>query len=302
MKTNFDEKISENLIHHTMTKVLDILLIDRTTSTKKKTKNIIWGNDNYIHFGADKYSALSQIKSELLTGYMKDLILPRSMKNKQLQKNRTQKNGEVFTPTWIVKKQNDLIDQEYKNDTLLNYIQRIWLEVTAGEAPYMVTRYDMETGYPIDLHERVGFLDRKLQRINMSINDKIEWHNLVLIAYKSSYGFEWNGDSLLLARENLIYSYQEYYIDKWKTLPSIDNLKEIANIISYNVFQMDGLTCTIPFSSIEQKNVEMQLSLHLFDDEEKLDDIEKVVKKTGKRVKIMDWEKEKLVYFDERIK
>ncbi|WP_210142066.1 hypothetical protein [Staphylococcus sp. GDY8P57P] len=42
MKTNFDEKVSENLIHHTMTEVLDILLIDRTTSTKKRLK-ILFG-------------------------------------------------------------------------------------------------------------------------------------------------------------------------------------------------------------------------------------------------------------------
>ncbi|WP_210133135.1 restriction endonuclease [Staphylococcus sp. GDH8C106P] len=302
MNSNFDEKVYKSFIRYTMTEVLDILLIDRTTSTKRNTKNIIWGNDNYIHFGSDKYSAHSQIKSELLTGYMKDLVLPRSMKNKQLQKNRTKKNGEVFSPTWIVKKQIDLIDQEYKNDSLLNYIQREWLEVTAGEAPYMVTRYDMETGKLIDLYERVGFLDRKLQRINTSVDDKLEWCDLVLKAYKSSYGFEWNGDSLLLARENLIYSYQEYYTDKWGSLPSINNLKEIAKIISYNVFQMDGLTCTIPLSSVEEKSIETQLSLNLFDNEEKVDDIEKVVKKKGKRVKIMDWETGKLVYFDERMK
>lgn len=114
MKTNFDEKVSENLIHHTMTEVLDILLIDRTTSTKKKTKNIIWGNDNYIHFGADKYSALSQIKSELLTGYMKDLILPRSMKNKQLQKNRTKKMEKFSHQRGLLKSKMILLSKSIK--------------------------------------------------------------------------------------------------------------------------------------------------------------------------------------------
>ncbi|MDK9848058.1 restriction endonuclease [Staphylococcus equorum] len=302
MKSNFDINISENFNRHTMPKILDLLLVDRTKSTNKTNKNIIWGNDNYIHFGADKYSAHNQIKSELLTGYMKDLIVPRSMKNKQLKRDRTKKNAEVFTPTWVVKKQNDLIDQEYKNDNLLTYTQRTWLEVTCGEAPYMTTRYDMETGEPIILYERVGFLDRKLQRINLSISDKVEWHDLVVIAYKSSYGFEWNGDSLLLARENLIYTYQEYYIDKWKSLPPLIDLREIANIVSYNVFQMDGLTYTIPLSSIKEKHVETQLSLNLFGEEKQLDNIESAVTRPGKRVKIMDWEKEKMVYFDERIK
>lgn len=117
MNSNFDEKTSENFIRYTITEVLDILLIDRTTSTKKNTKNIIWGNDNYIHFGADKYSATSQIKSELLTGYMKDLILPRSMKNKQLQKNRTKKM-EKFSPLLgLLKSKTTLLIKSIKTTT-----------------------------------------------------------------------------------------------------------------------------------------------------------------------------------------
>jgi hypothetical protein len=70
----------------------------------------------------------------------------------------------------------------------------------------MATRYDMGTGEIIPLAERVGFIDRKLSRINAEVTDKAEWQRLVELAYKASYGFEWNGDSLLLARENLLYT------------------------------------------------------------------------------------------------
>ena len=43
--------ILENTIREQMPGILDILLIDRTTSTSKKKKNIIWANENYVKFG-----------------------------------------------------------------------------------------------------------------------------------------------------------------------------------------------------------------------------------------------------------
>lgn len=129
---------------------------------------------------------------------------------------------------------------------------------------YMATRYDMETGEIIPFIERVGFVDRKLQRINNEVDDKAEWHRLVEEAYKASYGFEWNGDSLLLARENLLYTYQDYYIYKWKEKPTHGLLKEIAEIISYNIFQMDGLKYIIPLS--EKRERILQTSFLFFNE------------------------------------
>ena len=112
----------------------------------------------------------------------------------------------------------------------------------------MATRYDMETGKVVSLEDRVGFVDRKLARINREITDKAEWQRLVELAYKSSYGFEWSGDSLLIARENLLYTYRDYYFDKWHEEPLYGLFEEIAKIISYNVFQMDGLKYIIPLT------------------------------------------------------
>ena len=85
--------------------------------------------------------------------------MPRALKAISLQKKRTKTKAEVFTPTWIVKKQNDVVDDDYKSDDLETYTRRKWLEITCGEAPYMATRYDMETGEVIPLVERVGFVD-----------------------------------------------------------------------------------------------------------------------------------------------
>jgi hypothetical protein len=155
----------------------------------------------------------------------------------------------------------------------------------------------MATGEVIPLSKRVGFVDRKLARINAEVNDKAEWQRLVELAYQASYGFEWNGDSLLLARENLLYTYRDYYFSKWDDEPLYSLSEEIAKIISYNVFQMDGLKYTIPLTEKKEKVEVMQLSL--FDIDEPKEEW-KIV--PGKRVRIMNWDTNKMEYFDREAK
>ncbi len=288
----------ENDIRTQMPQILEILLVDRTTSTPKKARNIIWANDNYKKHDAKAYAANAQIKPELVTGEKISLIIPRALKTLSLQKKRTKAKAEVFTPTWLVKMQNDTVDQDYQNDNLETYISRKWLEISCGEAPYMATRYDMETGVIIPLPERAGFVDRKLARINTEIKDKAEWQRLVELAYKASYGFEWNGDSLLLARENLLYTYIDYYFEKWGEMPIYGLIEDIAKIISYNIFQMDGLTYTIPLSRKKEKVKNRQLALFALDEDKKNEwEIS-----PGKRVRIMNWDIHKMEYFDKEIK
>jgi hypothetical protein len=115
---------------------------------------------------------------------------------------------------------------------------------------------------------------------------------LAELAYKSSYGFEWNGDSLLLARENLLYTYRDYYFAKWGSEPLYGLFAEIAAIISYNVFQMDGLNFTIPLTEKREKVVETQLSFFDTDTREQWRTI------PGKRVRIMNWDMNKMEFFD----
>ena len=290
-------EVLENDIRTSMPRILEILLLDRTTSTPNTPKNIVWANDNYIKHDAAAYDATAQIMPNLITGKRGFLIRPRALKNMALQKERTRTKAEVFTPTWVVKKQNDTADENYSGDVLEEYIRRKWLEIACGEAPYMATRYDMETGELIPIAERVGFVDRKLARINNEISDKAEWQRLVELAYKSSYGFEWNGDSLLLARENLLYTYRDYYFAKWGDEPLYGLFEEIAVIISYNVFQMDGLKFTIPLTERIEKVVKMQISL--FDTDEPEDEWRII---PGKRVRIMNWDTNKMEYFDREAK
>jgi len=279
-----DSDISEDEFYHEYPEIFETLLIDRTTN-----KNIIWGTDNYVTLDYKKYAPDAQITAELVTNQMNYLIKPRVEKAESDQKARTKSHAEVFTPSWVVKKQTDLVNDEFKHLELDDYINKTWLEITAGEAPYMVNRYDASTGQVIEVENRVGFLDRKLQRISTEINDESQFDEYVIKAYKASYGFEWNGDSLLLGRENLMYSYIDYFYTKFGKKPSEQQLKPITEIISYNLFQMDGLKYIIPLSEKVKKDVQVDL----FGEEEVIEHITK-----GKRVKIMDWQNDEMIYFD----
>lgn len=258
-------------------KVLSILLQDKTTK-----KNIIWATDDYESLGFD-YKAFNQIQEYLITGKNKDVIQPRILKTKENQTQRTKSKAEVFTPSWICNVQNNLVDSAWfnrenvfnvegeknweailekvefpKNKTWKNYVDDRRLEITCGEAPYLVSRYDTVTGDYIELENRIGMLDRKLRIVNENAETEEEWLKWSERAYQSTYGFEFQGDSLLIARENLLITYCENMQKKLNRFPTEKELLKIANIISWNLWQMDGLKFTIPFQKIMSQDGQLQ--------------------------------------------
>lgn len=274
--------ISEEGIANDSGTLLTILLKDRTTK-----KNIVWASPSYEGMGKP-FCADQPIKKNLIIGPYDSIIQPRVEKNKRNQELRTRKRGEVFTPPWLVDKQVSIVMNEIGDNSFESFIALRWLELACGEGPYIVTRYDSITGDIIPVEQRVGFLDRKLQKISeQSITEKefIKWSK---IAYESSYGYELQGDSLLLARENLLLSFCEHYNYKFGKLPTMKVIKQIATIISYNIFQMNGLTKKTPYSDESKDNIQ----LNLFDevnDQEQQGDIFTLIK---------DWKNKVLVSMD----
>ena len=65
-------------------------------------------------------------------------------------------------------------------------------------------------------------------------------------AFQNTLGNEWAGDSLLLARENLLYTFTEYFAHRFGHQPTKEWLRIIADIISWNIAQMDGLKLVVP--------------------------------------------------------
>jgi len=115
------------------------------------------------------------------------------------------------------------------------------MEITCGEAPYLVSRYDTTTGAFIPISQRIGMIDRKLRVISENTTTSGEWLKMAQEAYKNIYGYEWQGDNLLLAREALLITFIEYYTEKFGEKPQERSIKYIAYIIAWNIFQMDGL-------------------------------------------------------------
>lgn len=273
--------ISEESLARESSGLLRTLLKDRTTN-----KSIVWATHSYELLGKG-FGVYDRITPSKVTGPYANLIQPRSEKSKYEQKDRTKVRAEVFTPTWLVKKQIEAVDQDFQDLDLEAYLNLKWLEITCGEAPYMVSRYDTVIGQALDLEERVGFLDRKLHRLSQQVHEEEAWFQGAVTAYQNAYGYEYQGDSLLLARENLLASFIDYYQAKFDKEPSSSQKQTIAQIISYNVLQMDGLTYTSPYS--EQAKEAVQLSL-----------FEEIAEQTSQpqKAQIKDWKTNELIDFE----
>ena len=110
-----------------------------------------------------------------------------------------------------------------------------------------MSRYDAATGELLEIRQRIGILDRKLRVVNENTVNETEWFKWVLRAYQSVYGYEFQGDSLLIARINLLITFVDYMQDRWGRVPTDAELRKIVNVIVWNLWQMDGISGTIPF-------------------------------------------------------
>lgn len=281
--------------------LLDILLEDKTTG-----KNILWATDSYESKGK-KFAPNAPITSELVTGKNGSLIQPRAVKSKEEQLLRTRDKAEVFTPLSIVKQMNEACDtKRVTKNNWQEYVGLLKLEITCGEAPFIVSRYDpvSDSKELVPLAKRVGFLDYKMRTVSKYCDSVEDWTKWAKIAFQSSYGYEWQGDSLLIARENMLYTFIDYYQEQFAAKPSVGLQKEMAEIIVWNIFQMDGLKYVIPMSCSSEK-VTIKGEETLF--EKKEDRIEeklcpgcekKIAKKhNGLYVITMDWVKGEPIKF-----
>ena len=270
---------------------LKALLKDKTTK-----KNIIFATSVYSSKGTP-IKETEQMTEEILKGFTQYEIQPRVLKNKEQQQERTRAKAEVFTPSWICNKMNNHCDEEWfgrKNvfnteqeqgwlvntekvgfdtaDGWKKYVDSKRLEITCGEAPYIVSRYDAATGELLEIRQRIGILDRKLRVVNENTVNETEWFKWVLRAYQSVYGYEFQGDSLLIARINLLITFVDYMQDRWSRVPTDAELRKIVNVIVWNVWQMDGISGTVPFGKTKEEYHQFSLFDFVVADEQEKQD------------------------------
>ncbi len=257
--------------------VLKLLLADKSTK-----KNILFATDAY-----DGTLPKTPITEAALLGFDAPAIQPRVMKSVDAQAARTRKKGEVFTPAWVCNKMNNHCDAEwFGRGNVFNveygetwmptagtiafkdakgwkkYVDSRRLEIACGEAPYIVSRYDAATGEPIDVERRIGILDRKLRVVHENTKDEKEWLAWATRAFQSVYGYEYQGDNLLIARINLLMTFVDNMRCRWNRLPTVSALRKLANVIVWNFWQMDSRTGATPIGAPPEDGVQ----LSLFDD------------------------------------
>ena len=259
--------------------VLDLLLQDKSTK-----KNIIWATDTYEELG-EGFTDKVQINADALL-QRPDLIRPRIQKSQEAQAQRTRKKAEVFTPAWLCNRMNNYCDDDWfgrsgvfntenddhtwtvpegkielpKNKKWQHYVDSRRLEITCGEAPYLVSRYDVSTGELIvPSIRRIGILDRKLRIVGENTDTYEEWMKWTIRAFEATYGYEYQGDNVLIARINLLLTFIDYYEERWEQKPDIKLLQQMANKIAWNIWQMDGLKGTVPLGKPYEEFKQMTL-------------------------------------------
>ena len=257
--------------------VLQTLLCDRTTG-----HNIIWADNEYEALG-EGYAGDDEITVEKITGPNSSIIKPRIAKEAERQSQRTKSRAEVFSPAWLCNQMNNDLDESWfgrrevfnteanaedgakswvptvepvvfpksKGHGWRAYVEAPKLEVTCGEAPFVCSRYDTVTGAGLPVAERVGFLDRKLRVVAEKTKTRKEWVRRALDALRASYGYEYQGDNLLIARINVFETFADHLRVEWGSGPDADEANQAAWIVSWNFWQMNGLTDAVPTNKMD---------------------------------------------------
>ena len=249
--------------------LLEPLLADRTTG-----RNILWATDAYLEYGS-RFARNEPITAALITGEYAGLIRTRARKAFEQQSQRTKARAEVFTPLWVVSQMADYLDEVWfqrkagfhkqnadghisfnTNKTWQQYVENRRLEITCGEGPFLVSRYDAATGEVIPLEKRVGLLDRKLRAVSENTDTVSDWLHWAVKALRATYGYEFQGDSLLISRINVIMSVWEAFETRWGQAPTASQLRKAAEAVTWNLWQMDGLTDRVPYA---RENLQLSL-------------------------------------------
>lgn len=137
-------------------------------------------------------------------------------------KQRVQKHGEVFTPTWMVQK---MLDTPGVKEACEN-VSATFLEPSAGDGNFLQ-----------------AILERKLAAV-VKHYDERNWKTKSLIALSSIYGIEYLEDNLEVARSRMFLYYLDWYEQTFamKLTSKSDIYKSAHYLIHKNIVRGNTLT------------------------------------------------------------
>ncbi|CAM1659630.1 hypothetical protein SORA22_15650 [Streptococcus oralis] len=144
-------------------------------------------------------------------------------------KDRVQKHGEVFTPSWMVQKMLDTPGIREKTED----IYATFLEPSAGDGNFLE-----------------AILERKLSAVTRNY-DKKNWKTKSLFALSSIYGIEYLEDNLEVARARMFLCYLDWYEDSFgeRLSSNTDIYKSAHYLIKKNIVRGNTLTKRHPDSN-----------------------------------------------------
>ena len=144
-------------------------------------------------------------------------------------KQRVQKHGEVFTPSWMVQKMLDTPGIKKATED----IYKTFLEPSAGDGNFLE-----------------AILERKLSAVTKNY-DKRNWKTKSLFALSSIYGIEFLEDNLEVARSRMFLHYLDWYEDSFgvRLSSKTDIYKSAHYLIKKNVVRGNTLTKRHPDSN-----------------------------------------------------
>ncbi|AAV60991.1 hypothetical protein [Streptococcus thermophilus] len=144
-------------------------------------------------------------------------------------KQRVQKHGEVFTPSWMVQKMIDTPGIKEATED----IYKTFLEPSAGDGNFLE-----------------AILERKLSAVTKNY-DKRNWKTKSLFALSSIYGIEFLEDNLEVARSRMFLHYLDWYEDSFgvRLSSKTDIYKSAHYLIKKNVVRGNTLTKRHPDSN-----------------------------------------------------
>ena len=144
-------------------------------------------------------------------------------------KDRVQKHGEVFTPSWMVQKMLDTPGIREKTED----IYATFLEPSAGDGNFLA-----------------AILEKKLSAVTRNY-DKKNWKTKSLFALSSIYGIEYLEDNLEVARARMFLCYLDWYEDSFgeRLSSNTDIYKSTHYLIKKNIVRGNTLTKRHPDSN-----------------------------------------------------
>lgn len=246
------------------------LLMDRTTR-----RNLIWGTDDLKYLGAG-WRKEQELQEETAFGEALRLVVPgtdRLGPRAGAKKAGRQKEGPQVLSAAEANRRNNARDEQWfgqssvfnsvwgdtwitraepvrfparKNRSWHQYIDARFLEKDFAVPQCLVSRFDAASGGLIPRGDRIGVLDRKL-RIAAEQAPAAEWAKWAFRALESCYGYAYRGDDVAAARIDVLLTLRKAFAAALGREPDAREWRRAARIASWNLWQMDGKTGTIPY-------------------------------------------------------